>query len=581
LLITAFSFVGSARSDTILQSINSAGSSSAWEDAIWGSPAALPEAAHDYVSKTGFFSASATKLGVNVTGRVRSYGGTFGGTSLKIVSGTELLLKPGTHAADLSLESGAIVRLAPDTVGNATLGGAFGISGSAYLGVVSVGTSELTVNSTLGGHGTLNLRAGDGTGNSLSVGGSLSGLTGTIVIGGGANLLNVRLSQDYNLPDVDLRMGDHSTRDRLILSRNLTFKSFTFGGDGLAPGTYSAASLNYTFGTGGQFVDEGGTLTVLEAVADPVSIVSRLFMIGDSTVADWPSSEQERGWGEKIHHYFKRGVRCVDHAVPGDSTKTFINEGTWAKTLAALGANDYLFIQFGHNDSHDPSLPESTNAGTDYKAYLQQYIDEARAKGAIPVLVTPMYRRSFDSNGVLLSYIPVNGQPTNDLAPYAAAMREVALANSVALIDLFNASGVYMQKLGDTLCKTLLVTNDPTHWNDLGATAMACLVANEFFRAAPVSPDAVKELSQYLRRDFVGIHVSDLAAGAFPRPLCGLERDGEKLRLNWLLQPAASRLQRSMDLVNWAEDPSGSGGTDGTLPVDDGAPNGFFRLTSP
>ena len=50
----------------------------------------------------------------------------------------------------------------------------------------------------------------------------------------------------------------------------------------------------------------------------------------------------------------------------GRSTKTFLNEGLWAKALALKP--DVILIQFGHNDSHDPKLPEATNAATDYAA---------------------------------------------------------------------------------------------------------------------------------------------------------------------------------------------------------------------
>lgn len=97
----------------------------------------------------------------------------------------------------------------------------------------------------------------------------------------------------------------------------------------------------------------------------------------------------------------------MNHAASGRSTKTFINERRWQKALA--DKSDHVFIQFGHNDSRAPKNLESTATDGDFRDYLRQYIDDSRAAGATPILVTPMVRRTFDSEGKL------NG----NLAPYA------------------------------------------------------------------------------------------------------------------------------------------------------------------
>jgi lysophospholipase L1-like esterase len=54
----------------------------------------------------------------------------------------------------------------------------------------------------------------------------------------------------------------------------------------------------------------------------------------------------------------------------------------------------HVLIQFGHNDQ--PGKPgRSTDLASEYPANLKRYVDEVRAAGGQPVLVTPLTRRSF------------------------------------------------------------------------------------------------------------------------------------------------------------------------------------------
>ena len=98
-----------------------------------------------------------------------------------------------------------------------------------------------------------------------------------------------------------------------------------------------------------------------------------------------------------------------NHAQSGRSTKSFIAEGLWQKALDARG--DYVFIQFGHNDSHTKDGQPAVDPDTAFPDYLRQYIDQSRAAGAKPVLVTPVARRTF-----------VGGKIHTGLQPYADAL---------------------------------------------------------------------------------------------------------------------------------------------------------------
>ena len=207
----------------------------------------------------------------------------------------------------------------------------------------------------------------------------------------------------------------------------------------------------------------------------------KIAIIGDSTVCNYPESEPTRGWGMYIQGYFKDTVQVVNLAKSGRSTKTFIKENLWAKTLEQKP--DFVLIQFGHNDSHAKDRPEATDAATDYRDYLRRYVDESRAIGATPIFVTPMHRRNFDKDGNL----------TDVLHVYADAMKAVAAEKKVPVIDLHTSSGKLFAKLGDVGCVEMAnKADDRTHFNEKGAKAMAELVMKEL---PQVEPRLKKELA--------------------------------------------------------------------------------------
>ncbi len=215
----------------------------------------------------------------------------------------------------------------------------------------------------------------------------------------------------------------------------------------------------------------------------------RIVIIGDSTVCEYPEAKPERGWGHYIEGYFRDGtVKVINLAAAGRSTKTFITEGRWKKALAEKP--DYVLIQFGHNDSHASTNPEATKASADYKEYLRQYIDESRAIGATPILVTPMVRRTFDLTGKLIENASDGSVP---LGAYADAMKDIGKEKNVPVIDLHASSFELVQKLG--LEASLALANkkgDNTHFNEKGARAMADLVMKELPTAAPSLKDSLK-----------------------------------------------------------------------------------------
>ena len=227
-------------------------------------------------------------------------------------------------------------------------------------------------------------------------------------------------------------------------------------------------------------------LTFLRCLAVVIALPALAFaeetivIVGDSTVCDYAASRPDRGWGQFVAEHFRTGtVAVINLAKPGRSTKTFIKEGLWNTALASKPA--YVLIQFGHNDSHAPDRPESTDAATTYKDFLRRYIDESRAISATPILVTPVARRTFAADGTL----------EDALQPYADAMKEVAKEKNAPVIDLHASSKELVAKLGPE--KSAAMANkkgDNTHFNEQGARAMAELLMKELPAAAP----SLKEL---------------------------------------------------------------------------------------
>ena len=199
------------------------------------------------------------------------------------------------------------------------------------------------------------------------------------------------------------------------------------------------------------------------------------YLTGDSTVVD-QDVEPWAAWGQMLPRFFRPGVVIANHAESGETIKSFEGERRFAKVMSLIQPGDYLFVQFGHNDQK----PNAVSID-DYKKLLAVYIAQTRAKGAIPVLVTSMNRRTFDDNGKI----------TNSLAGYPNAVREVAAAEHVALIDLNAMSKILFEAMGpDGSTKAFMhypanafpnqaqAISDDTHFNKYGAYELARCVAH-------------------------------------------------------------------------------------------------------
>jgi lysophospholipase L1-like esterase len=215
----------------------------------------------------------------------------------------------------------------------------------------------------------------------------------------------------------------------------------------------------------------------------PVKIV----LVGDSTVAP------EGGWGPGFCKVMTPNVTCVDLALNGRSSKSFIDEGAWAKALAQKG--DYYLIQFGHNDQK-PDQARHTDADGSFQTYLKRYCADVRAIGGIPVLVTSLSRRTFK-----------DGKVVQDLAPYADATRKVGAELGITVVDLNSLSTNLLNHMtqaqadefdatghADAAAENAKPALDRTHLNSHGQQVFGRMVADALIRTqVELGPDVIGE----------------------------------------------------------------------------------------
>lgn len=241
----------------------------------------------------------------------------------------------------------------------------------------------------------------------------------------------------------------------------------------------------------------GGTRPCVAAVeiapAKPETVT--VFLAGDSTVTN-QEREPFAAWGQALPRFFGAGVAVANHAHSGESLRSFAGERRLAKIEESIRPGDFLFVQFAHNDQKPGA--SHVEPFTTYTEELRRHIKLARDKGATPVLVTSMHRRRFDEAGKIV----------NTLGDYPEAVRRLARAENVALIDLHAASRTLYEAMGVEPSKRAFVhvpagvypgqteaIQDNTHFSDYGAYELARCVADGIRAAVPAlakrfAPDA-------------------------------------------------------------------------------------------
>ena len=227
----------------------------------------------------------------------------------------------------------------------------------------------------------------------------------------------------------------------------------------------------------------------------PAADLTTVFLAGNSTVVD-QAEEPWAAWGQMLPVFFNpQKIVVANYAESGESMSSFLAERRLEKVMSLLKAGDYVFVEFAHNDQKQKG--EGIGAFTSYKRDLKFTISEVKKKGGIPVLVTSMNRRSFDSSGHI----------TNTLAGYPEAMRQTAQEEQVALIDLNKMSKLLYEAWGPEKSIRAFVhypagtfpgqdkeLKDDTHFNSYGAYEIARCVVKGIRAGVPA-------LAVYLKKE--------------------------------------------------------------------------------
>ena len=243
----------------------------------------------------------------------------------------------------------------------------------------------------------------------------------------------------------------------------------------------------------------GDAPRICSLIIEKVDHVPTVYLCGNSTVVD-NDNEPWASWGQMLPRFFTDKVSVANHAESGLSANTFISGKRLDKIMSQIKKGDYLIVEFGHNDQKQKGM--GVGAYFSFAYNLKIFIDNARSKGAYPILVTPTSRRRFDDNG----------KSVNTHGDYPDAVRWVAEKENVPVIEL--------NKMTATLCDALGVDNstklfvhypagtfpgqtqafkDNTHFSTYGAYEVAkCVI--EGMKAAKL------DLVNYLRTDYKGFN---------------------------------------------------------------------------
>ena len=227
----------------------------------------------------------------------------------------------------------------------------------------------------------------------------------------------------------------------------------------------------------------GGSAKKIEPKVGPAPDARTIYLCGDSTVTD-QDKEPWGSWGQILPAFVREGWSVSNFARSGLALKTFEGEGRLKRIMEHLAKDDWVVIQFGHNDQKIKG--EEPENG--YTTRLESWVDQIRAKGAHVVLVTPVERRRFDEK--------TGEHMGKTLADYAEAVKAVAAKKGVPVIDLNDASYRMHAKMGVKGSTAIQCNNrgkiDNTHHNIYGAYEMARIVAAGLAKI-PVVGEAVRE----------------------------------------------------------------------------------------
>jgi lysophospholipase L1-like esterase len=196
-----------------------------------------------------------------------------------------------------------------------------------------------------------------------------------------------------------------------------------------------------------------------QAAASPFMI----YVGGDSTVCDQPTLDYG-GWAQQIPQHFNYPVSIANYADSGESSGSFLGSGSLFGAIETrLRAGDWVLLQFGHNDK--------TNTAANFHDNLTAMVTRTKAKGAFPVLITPVARALFNGSTVAPQHINDTGANLPEIT------KQVADEQRVPVLDLTARTVQWLMMLGPNGWQQYhALGTDATHTNPAGANIEAGFV---------------------------------------------------------------------------------------------------------
>ena len=270
-----------------------------------------------------------------------------------------------------------------------------------------------------------------------------------------------------------------------------------------------------------EVIDEVGGISRQEATVAVTALgaIIKIYLIGDSTVCNYKASDYpQTGWGQLLPLFFNAAnISITNNAIGGRSSRSFFEEGRWTSVKDALKAGDYVFIQFGHND-RDYSKPERYTSVADYKTYLTTFCNDAKAKGAIPVLVSPMVMNAWTGTTMRNVFTETGNN-------YRGGMQEVATALNVAFVDLNMKSWNLYKTYGSAFNTRFLYKGfvageypnypdgitDGTHFQEMGSLSH-CRMITEGIKELSSRADMANLIGNLKPLYTIGVSVNPIAS---------------------------------------------------------------------
>ncbi len=185
-----------------------------------------------------------------------------------------------------------------------------------------------------------------------------------------------------------------------------------------------------------------------------------VYILGDSTLKSYTYEEAPMcGWGQVFDRLFDSGkINVVNYSMGGRSLKSMYQEGRLNDVLMTGAKGDFVIVQSGHNDEKtgsdsDPTARFGVGSTEEmYRKYLEDcYIPAIKARGMIPVLVTPMTRVKEGQEVYKDSF-------TTKDREFPKVMRAVASEMNVPLVDLNADSVEYLNSIGPAEAEAIVLS---------------------------------------------------------------------------------------------------------------------------